>query len=556
VKNCALLAFTWTALLWCASAEAQQSQPPESNSFTLWPKWAPFLDVGGKIGTQRDIGEGDLFIPLWQDNRSMVFGDFRFRADNQNSDEGNFGLGYRRMLDGGWNIGGYGYYDHRHSSTGNLFDQLTFGAELLGRDIDLRANYYSPIGQTQQLISTTSMGPNTAQVVNTTVQITVPGILATYEYALRGFDAEAGVRIPITEAESPFALRFYAGGFRFDEPTGTVPVVAGPRLRLEFTDYDLPIWGGSRLTAEAEWQTDAVRGSQFFGGLRLRIPLWSEPKRSTRPMQERRMTEPTVRDVDVVAQSATTQITPTVTQAATTTANGTSFTVINSNTTTGANLGTAIQAGGSTVILAGTFTVSSGTTVATGFNQTVGSAGIVVRTASGQTATISTQATIIGSNPTGTGTVEVRSGTTLQGVTVTSTATGGNVARAVVVDDNALTATLINNTITASASGGGSNAIAVTIGLNTTITATGNTFTATGTTGVVSAFEINLGQTLTAANNTFSASGGTTNRLMDLGSNTITGSTGNMVGSGNTGTCVHTGTITGQVSFTNGTTCP
>lgn len=175
--------------------------------------------------------------------------------------------------------------------------------------------------------------------------MTEPGILATYAYALRSFDAEAGARIPITSAESPYVTRFYAGAYRFDEPTGAVPVGAGPRLRLEFTDYDFHMWAGSRFIAEVEWQTDSVRGSQFFGGLRLRIPLQAEPSRAM-VMQERRMTDPIVRDVDIVAQSATVQQTPAVTEMATATASGQAITGISSASTSGAALPGAVAAAG------------------------------------------------------------------------------------------------------------------------------------------------------------------------------------------------------------------
>ncbi|AGH99127.1 hypothetical protein A11S_2332 [Micavibrio aeruginosavorus EPB] len=81
-----------------------------------WPaqaqdKWEPYIDLEGKIGNERDVGEIDLFMPLSQDDDTLFFSDLRLRTDNNSSSEGNFGLGLRQMLDHGWNVGAYGYFD-------------------------------------------------------------------------------------------------------------------------------------------------------------------------------------------------------------------------------------------------------------------------------------------------------------------------------------------------------------------------------------------------------------------------------------------------------------
>src|SRR5215472_2257378 len=109
-------------------------------------KWGPFLDLEGKAGTQRNLGTGDLFVPFAQDSTSMLFADIRGRFDDHSDDEGNFGLGVRHMLESGWNLGVYGYYDRRHTELGSSFEQGTFGVEALSLDWDFRANLYQPIG--------------------------------------------------------------------------------------------------------------------------------------------------------------------------------------------------------------------------------------------------------------------------------------------------------------------------------------------------------------------------------------------------------------------------
>src|SRR3569623_311491 len=75
------------------------------------PKWQPWVEAGGMVGTDRSLGDVDLFIPVWQDQTSLLFGDLRGRFDNQGTNEGNFGLGFRTQVDPEWSIGGYGYFD-------------------------------------------------------------------------------------------------------------------------------------------------------------------------------------------------------------------------------------------------------------------------------------------------------------------------------------------------------------------------------------------------------------------------------------------------------------
>src|SRR6185503_20046214 len=116
----------------------------------------------------------------------------------------------------------------------------------------------------------------------------------------RGFDAEAGWRVPLFDVDGPTQLRLYVGGYRFKDD---VAKLSGPRLRAELTVAELPqLYRGAQLIAGAEVQDDNVRGGQAFFSVRLRIPLGGD-KESPRTLnwQERRMTAPVMRDVDIVA---------------------------------------------------------------------------------------------------------------------------------------------------------------------------------------------------------------------------------------------------------------
>lgn len=541
-----------------ASVPAAAQQGEWQGPFTVAPKWGPFLDVEGMVGTQRSIGELDLFVPLGQNEQTLLFSDFRFKADSQNSLEGNLGLGARHMLPGGWNLGGYGYFDRRQSPNYNYFNQLTFGAEMLGTNFDFRANTYWPIGQTSASMGTTG-GPTTGTISGSTLLVTTPQTTTSTEYALSGFDAEAGVRVPIFDTTGPYDLRFYAGGYRFSD--GVTPVIAGPRFRLEFTNYRIPeLWGGTRLMTGVEYQYDDVRGSQGFASLRLRVPLQAEARRGSLNYQERRMTDPIVRDVDIVSQVQKI-VTPSITEAATATASGQAITAISSATTTGAALPGAVTAAGvdSFVVLQGTFNTGA-SNINTRFNQTLmGSGQLAVRTASGRTVTATMPgATIAATNAsTNGGAVTLQSGSSLIGMTVTNAFSGGSGGSAVRMADGAGNLTIRNNTLIVTQSGNNA-ALGLSGGTgqsNTLISGNSITVTGSGTATTMTALALNGlgGSAFTITGNTLSASGGTTNNMVNLNNATINaGSTGNVRGSG----ACNGAATSGSILFTNGTTCP
>lgn len=573
-----------TPVLIAEPALAQQGE--WQGPFTVAPKWGPFLDVEGMVGTQRSIGELDLFVPLGQNEQTLLFADFRFKADDQNSLEGNLGLGARHMLPGGWNLGGYGYFDRRQSPNYNTFNQLTFGAEMLGTNFDFRANTYWPIGQTSASMGTTGGGPAAAAVSGTTLNVTFPGSTTSTEYALSGFDAEAGVRVPIFDTTGPYDLRFYAGGYRFSD--GVTPVIAGPRFRLEFTNYRIPeLWGGTRLMTGVEYQYDDVRGSQGFASLRLRVPLQAEPRRGSLNYQERRMTDPIVRDIDIVSQVQKI-VTPSVTEAATATADGQTLVVVNSASTSGANLPTAVTNAGAnaTVVLSGTFNTTTTTTLRPG-QILVGSGPVAVRTASGRTVTANLQGsgTITGTGIAGTAaTLSMATNSTLSGMRVVENDTGLTNSIAVKVDAVS-NVTITNNTLVVTGTNGSSQGLQV-VGASSNVTVSGNSITAQNSTGGTTiglsfiggssgsiinnmlvasggttSRALNIGSaatttTVTVSGNTLNASGATLNRAVDFGSTVVinAGSTGNVLTNGvcNTGG----NTITGSILFTNGTSCP
>ncbi|WP_254869698.1 inverse autotransporter beta domain-containing protein [Thalassospira sp. HF15] len=524
-----------------------------ADSVTSGPKWGPHLDLEGKGGTDRNLGETDLFIPLWQDQDTLTFTSLRARMDDNNSHEGNFGLGIRQMLDTGWNIGGYGYFDRRHSPYGNKFNQLTFGAEALSLDWDFRANAYMPIGTTQYLEDSLS----TVDVSGTTLMYS-----QGEERALRGFDGEIGWRIPLFAADAGQQLRAYAGGYRFAE--NNVDTIQGPRGRLDLTFDEVPfLWEGSRFSLGAEIQHDSPRGTQGFASFRLRIPLqgFGDAPKPRLTAMERRMTDPIIRDIDVVSQAGQFSEASEVTQ----TADGETITLLNSNSTSAGDFATAIANAGanSTVVLSGNYTNINSTTTVQDGQTIVGGGALDIKTPTGRSVTVA----IPDASISGEGAVP-----------------GGGANRFFDMADNS---SLIG--ITANLTKAGSTAIAKIVGKqNVTIRNSKLTTTTTGGSTTASIFEIEDSHNVTIENNNISvvADGSTAQLLSIRGSNnsnisiddntvSITGTAGtkkyivlagsveitNLSGTGNTSniTACSTGasgyTITGTVT-TSGTTCP
>jgi hypothetical protein len=512
-------------------------------------KWGGFIDLEAKPGTARTLGEADLFVPIAQDERTLLFANVKARLDDNDSKEGNFGAGVRHMLGSGWNLGLYGYFDRRRSEHDNLFNQLTFGVEALGEDFDLRVNTYRPIGRRVKLVE----GLNTADMSGASVIFK-----GGEERALEGFDAEAGWRVPVFEAGGPLDLRLYAGGYTFDDDT--VDAVTGPRLRAEFTAYEVPgLWDGARITLGAEWQNDEARGSQGFLSARLRIPLQPEKERSrTLTAQERRMTAPIQRDVDIVAQAGAYGAPETATQ----TAGSQSLTVITADDGDGTLTDELAAAGdNSTVILTGTFNVTSNTTLRPG--QTVMGAGsLIVMSPSGRSATLATPgATISGSVISNSaGMVAMANDSTLAGMTVINTYSG---MFAQGVWANSVTgARILDNSITAIQTGNGAAQGIIVYGTSSNVTVSGNTVTARRTAApadnawavaVYGTGGAHAGALVTG--NTLSASGSALqNRAVYLTqANILPGSSGNTAVAGSCG--VGTAGIGSTVTFTNAPAC-
>ncbi|MBT5390437.1 MAG: hypothetical protein HOL16_07040 [Alphaproteobacteria bacterium] len=243
-------------------------------------KWTAQAILDLKAGTQRNIGQVGLRMPLTQNNNSMLFTDFRFVADTKDEAEGNFGLGYR-FIQGDWIYGGYGFFDRRKSQFGKYFSQITVGAEALSTTWEGRLNGYIPLSS-RKLVNTTRVETGETRFIGFNQFISIADE-NTYDVPLGGGDAEVGYQLIE-------GLRFYGGGYHFVGKDA--PSITGVRTRLT---YDVTEW----LRLEGDAQTDNIRNAVYFAGVRVTVPLGDVAK-SKLTSVDRLMDRPIVRDVDIV----------------------------------------------------------------------------------------------------------------------------------------------------------------------------------------------------------------------------------------------------------------
>lgn len=289
-------------------------------------KWLPWIAFGGALH-DRERAEGELWVPLAQTSNSVLFTHLQGKLFEADVREGNFALGYRQKMSPNW-VGGFWLgYDLRRTPLNHSFHQVAGGFEALSRSLDLRANWYVPINRTETstleavagratfIESDAVLGADGLEIFTTETTASWSGNRTVTERALYGVDAEVGLRLPIEQlfgnsSQAPEWLddhefKIFAGGYYFDSKQFE-DEIAGGRLRLEWNvENILPAVAGSKLTLEADYQYDDVRKEQFEVGLRVRLPLgnhgWGNPAYNTVTYAERRMSDPIIRDTDIVA---------------------------------------------------------------------------------------------------------------------------------------------------------------------------------------------------------------------------------------------------------------
>lgn len=262
-------------------------------------KWTPQAGLGFQVDTDGDsTGEIDLIVPVAQDDKNLFFFDLRGALASDDVEDGNFGFGYRRMVTEGraqgYNFGVYGFYDTRSTSEDNRFDQVTIGAEALGRDFDFRVNTYLPLEDDKD-----APGASRLTTSGGNLQLT-----EGQEVSFTGVDGEVGWRLPINPVESNRQLRLFLGGFHFESDEDQVDDISGVKARAEYQVYDFSTVG-SRISAFAELRSDELNDEDALFGLRVRYPFAGFRGKDGPELnwQERRMLDPIERQRGVVTET-------------------------------------------------------------------------------------------------------------------------------------------------------------------------------------------------------------------------------------------------------------
>lgn len=276
MKTATCLRLCVLTLLLCGTAAHARAQ-----------EWTPTMDVTLQGGNNRTLGVVDMMMPVAQNNANMAFVNLRTVLTDKDTWEGNAGMGLRHIIEGqDMIVGAYGYFDARRSEFDNTFYQITTGIEAIGNTWDARVNFYNPVGDDRHEAYT--VAPNAA--LSGTTVIFDDG--RRFEAAAGGFDIEAGHALP-------FIPRTYGYVARYDFNVDGGRDIEGYRTRLSSNVTD---W--LRLGAEYRFN-DTVRDDGFAVSARLRMPLsalFGGGKSSTHDGIRARMTEPVVRDIDIITQ--------------------------------------------------------------------------------------------------------------------------------------------------------------------------------------------------------------------------------------------------------------
>lgn len=270
-----------------AIADQQKTKPtPKQVASNSNYKYLPRLDINYKHGNKRRMGRTEGLIPVWQSDDKLLFTDVRGWIDDNNSKEGNIGIGYRQIVNDNFILGTYGFFDHKITDSGNGFSQNTFGAELLTEDFDLRGNIYLPKDKKKETAS--SKQNHLLQGSNIIVGN------KSYEVTHKGFDVEVGAKIPQIDD-----LKLFYSYYHFNSSDSSVMDndINGHKLRGEYGLFKKEI---HNLFLEGEYSNDNFRGGNSFIGLRYSVDFSSNNKNLT--ALEKRMTSPVYRDNDVVIE--------------------------------------------------------------------------------------------------------------------------------------------------------------------------------------------------------------------------------------------------------------
>lgn len=234
-----------TALSPCALAQALQ----------------PIVEFDGNLAYGHGTGGIGIFMPFLLDSGAGVFFDANGSFEEGSARQASFGLGYRHRFGDDWLLGAYGYVDVFNSEYANTFNQLSFGAEAVGRIFEARTNIYLPLTDAKHAESLSYAFVSNNELL----------FKGGREVARGGVDAEAGIRLPVFPQDMAAQMKLFGGTYWY-EGDGTDDTL-GVKARTELNFAGLPGVTGSTLSLGASVSYDNEDDLEFGLTARLRVPL-------------------------------------------------------------------------------------------------------------------------------------------------------------------------------------------------------------------------------------------------------------------------------------------
>lgn len=231
------------------------------------------LTFGAKFSEDLQTGYADILSGLFHNSNNALFLNLRGTFGDNDQQLYSIGLGFRHLIEEpGIIIGANVYYDHIDSESGNGYNQLGLGAEILTKWVDARFNYYLPEDDRNLVRTFTvnnggrAVGPqfNNGNLVQQGVRRTnTATTFGVFEEAYEGWNAEIGFLVP--GLDQYFDLRLFAGGYNYQDPRGGD--IGGFKARAEAR-----ITEGVTLDLEY-WEDAELVGGNWVGGVRVSVPF-------------------------------------------------------------------------------------------------------------------------------------------------------------------------------------------------------------------------------------------------------------------------------------------
>lgn len=297
-----LMTGTCLAALVCVSATGLARAQERPKPAAAAPLWGAHADIVGRTAREHSAAGVEFFVPLLQNQDSMIFIDAGINGDFDSEVYGTFGLGYRRIVTPELILGGIVAVDVTRTDEENTFGAISFGAEAIGTAAEARINVQLPFTGARLLSDETVAisQPGTLTLLdNRLVERTANRRITIDEVPLTGVEGEIGINLPIGFDRLDDQLKAFAGAYHYGGDG--VDSFTGVSGRLEYSVRDvmgdsLP---GAALILSAGLTHDAEHGTNFAGEARLRIPLGvpARPDANERVLSpiEERMTQRVVR---------------------------------------------------------------------------------------------------------------------------------------------------------------------------------------------------------------------------------------------------------------------